>query len=43
MDLRSGNDDLGIDQLLVKFRVLALLVGGRDKSVSLILEPFSDT
>jgi len=43
LDLRSGDDDFGIDQLLVKLRVLALLVGGRDKSVSLILKPFSDT
>ena len=43
VDLRSGNDDFGIDQLLIKGRVLTLLVGGGDKSVTLILEPFSNT
>lgn len=40
--LRSGNDNLSIDELLVEFGVLALLVGGGDQSVALILEPLAD-
>ena len=42
MDLRSGNDDFSVYQLLVESGILAFLVGGGYKSVSLILEPFSD-
>ena len=42
VNLRSGNDDFGVDQLLIEGGILALLVGGGYKSVSLILEPFSD-
>ncbi len=41
-DLRSGDDDLGVDELLVKLGVLALLVRGGDKGVSLVLEPLAD-
>lgn len=41
--LRSGNDDLGIDKVLVEFRALSLLIGGGDQLVALVLEPFSDT
>lgn len=37
---RGGDDDLGVDELLVKGRVLALLVGGGDQRVALVLEPF---
>jgi hypothetical protein len=40
--LRCGNDNFGIDQLLVEGRVLALLIGSGDESVALVLEPFSD-
>lgn len=40
--LRSGDDDFGVNELLVKLGVLALLIGGGDESVTLILEPFPD-
>ena len=43
LDSRSGDDDLGIDELTVKSAVLALLVAGRHEGVTLILEPFSET
>lgn len=43
IDSRCGDDNLSVNQFLVKFGVLALLVGGGDQSVSLVLEPFSDT
>ena len=39
MDIRSGDDDLSVDQLLVKGRVGAVLVGGGDESVALVLNP----
>jgi len=39
-DLRSGDDDLRIDQFLVEFGVLALLIGGGNEGVALIFEPF---
>ena len=39
----SGDDDFGIDQLLVKSGVLTLLVGGSHQGVSLVLEPLADT
>lgn len=41
-DLRSGDDDFGVDQLLLKDRVGALLVRGGDQSVALVLEPLAD-
>jgi len=41
-DLRGGDDDLGIYELLIKLGILALLVGGGDEGVSLILEPLAD-
>ena len=40
--LRSGDDDLGVNELLVKGRVLAVLVRGRHQGVTLILEPLAD-
>lgn len=40
--VRGGNDDLGVNKLLVELGVLALLVGCGDESVALVLEPFSD-
>jgi len=39
----SGDDNLGIDNLLVEGRVLAFLVIGDDVGVALRLEPFSDS
>jgi hypothetical protein len=38
----GGDDDLGVDKLLVELGVLTLLVGGGDEGVALILEPFAD-
>jgi len=38
----GGDDDLGVDELLVKDRVLALLAGGGDQGMALILEPLAD-
>jgi hypothetical protein len=43
MCIRCGDDNLSIYELLVEFRVLALLVRGGNESVSLVLEPFADT
>lgn len=40
--LRGGDDDLGIDKLLVKGRVLALLVRGGHQRVALVLEPLAE-
>lgn len=40
---RSGDDDLGIDELLVELGALTVLVGGGDESVALLLDPFSET
>ena len=42
-DLRCGDDNLSIDQFLVKFRILSVLVRGRHQSVSLVLKPFADS
>jgi hypothetical protein len=42
-NIRSGDDDLSVNKLLVKSRVLAVLVGGGDKGVALVLEPFANT
>lgn len=39
---RSSNDNLSVDQLLVKGGVLALLVGGGHQGVALVLEPLAD-
>lgn len=40
--LRGGDDNLGVDELLVELGVLALLVGGGHKGVTLVLEPLAD-
>jgi hypothetical protein len=40
--VRGGDDDLGVDKLLVELGVLTLLVGGGDEGVTLVLEPFAD-
>ncbi len=42
MDLRSGDDDFGVNEFLVEFGVLALLVGSGDESVALLFKPFPD-
>lgn len=42
-DSRSGDNDLGIDEFLVEFGALALLVRCGDESVTLVLKPFSQT
>lgn len=42
-DVRCGNDDLRIDKVLVELGALTLLVGGGDKSVTLLLNPLPDT
>lgn len=39
---RGGDDDLSVDELLVELGVLALLVGGGDEGVALVLEPLAD-
>jgi hypothetical protein len=41
--LRSGDDDFGVNELLIKGRVLTLLIRGGHKSVALILEPLAET
>lgn len=41
--LRSGNDDFGVNHLLLEDTALALLVGGGHESVSLVLKPLADT
>lgn len=43
VDERSGDDDLGVNKLLVEGGVLALLVGGGHQSVAGILEPLANT
>ena len=40
---RSGDDDLGVNKVLVHLGVSSLLAGCGDEGVSLVLEPFSDT
>ena len=42
-DVRSGNDNLSIDKVLVELGVLTLLVGGGDELVALLLNPLPDT
>jgi hypothetical protein len=42
-NLRSGDDDFGVNHLLLEDTALALLVGGGHESVSLVLEPLADT
>lgn len=42
-NLRSGDDNLSVDKLLVEGGVLALLVGGGHESVTGILEPLANT
>lgn len=41
LDSRCGDDDLGIDQLLVECGILVLLVRGSHEGVPLVLQPFA--
>ena len=41
--IRRCDDDLSVDELLVKFAVGTLLVRGSDESVALVLNPFPDS
>lgn len=41
--LRCGDDDLGVNELLVELAVLSLLVRGGHKSVALVLNPLPET
>lgn len=40
---RGGDDDLGVNKLLVELAVFTLLVGGGHQSVALLLDPLPDT
>ena len=42
VDLRGGDDDLCVDELLVELGVLALLVRRGDERVALLLDPLAD-
>ena len=42
LDVRRGDDDLGVDEMLVELGVLALLVRRRDERVALLLDPLPD-
>jgi hypothetical protein len=42
-DVRCGNDDFGVNKVLVELGVLALLVGGGDELVALLLDPLPQT
>jgi len=42
-DVRCGDDDFRIDEVLVELRVLTLLVGGGDELVALLLDPLPQT
>lgn len=41
--IRRCDDDFGINELLVEFAVLALLIGCGDERVALIFNPFPQT
>jgi hypothetical protein len=41
--VRCRNDNLSINEFLIKFGILAFLVRGRDESMSLIFNPFSNS
>lgn len=42
-DVRGGDDDLGVNKVLVELGVLALLVGSGDEGVALVLNPLPQT
>lgn len=41
--VRCGNDDFGVNEVLVELRALTLLVGGGDELVALLLNPLPQT
>lgn len=41
--VRCGDDDFGVNEVLVELGVLALLVGGCDELVTLLLDPLPQT
>lgn len=41
--VRCGDDDFGVNEVLVELRVLTLLVGGSDELVTLLLNPLPQT
>lgn len=43
INVRGGDDDFRVNELLVEFGVWVVLVGGCDESVAGILEPFADS
>jgi hypothetical protein len=42
-DVRCGDDDFGVNEVLVELGVLTLLVGGSDELVALLLDPLPQT
>lgn len=42
-DVRCGDDDFGINKVLVELGVLTLLVGRGDELVALLLDPLPQT
>jgi len=42
-NIRGGDDDFGVGNVLVEDGVGALLVGSGDKLVTLVLKPLADT
>ena len=42
-DVRCGDDDFGVNEVLVELGVLTLLVGGGDELVALLLDPLPQT
>lgn len=43
INVRSSDDDFGVNELFVELRVGVILVRGCDESVAGILEPFADS
>jgi hypothetical protein len=42
-NVRCGDDDFGVNEVLVELRVLTLLVRGGDELVALLLDPLPQT
>jgi hypothetical protein len=43
INVRGGDDNFSVDELLVELGVGVILVGGCDEGVAGILEPFADS
>jgi hypothetical protein len=41
--VRCGDDDFGVNKVLVELRVLTLLIGGCDELVTLLFDPLPQT